>query len=122
MVSSGSEWSLGVINDPDFGPAVRVAPGGLLVDLLNESALLMAPFSSDEARAAINALQASKLLAGYRGGTVLNVQSLAQTAACLSRLAWDMRDTLAEIEINPVIVGTQTTIAVDAVIRARQSS
>lgn len=122
MVSSGSEWSLGVINDPDFGPAVRIAPGGLLVDLLNESALLMAPFSSDEARAAINALQASKLLAGYRGRTVLNVQSLAQTAACLSRLAWDMRDTLAEIEINPVIVGTQTTIAVDAVIRARQSS
>ena len=119
MVDPGQEWSLGIVNDPDFGPVVRIAPGGVLVDLLPEEALLMAPFEIAEAEAAIRRLCASRLLTGYRGQTSHALGALAQTAAALSRLGWDLRDTLAEIEINPVIVGLEDAVAVDAVMRAR---
>lgn len=119
MVAPGVEWSLGAINDPDFGPAVRIAPGGIFVDLLDEHVLLMAPFSAEEAAAAIGKLRAAKLLSGFRGRPVLAAQSLAEAAAALSRLAWDLRDTLVEVEINPIIVHAEKATAVDAVIHAR---
>ncbi|MCE8509092.1 acetate--CoA ligase family protein [Ruegeria pomeroyi] len=121
MVDPGMEWSLGAVNDPDFGPAVRIAPGGLYVDLLGEDVLLMAPFTPDEAASAIAGLRAARLLSGYRGQPVLAATALGEAAAALSRMAWDLRDTLDEIESNPVIVGTQTATAVDAVLRLRPS-
>lgn len=121
MVAPGAEWSMGAINDPDFGPAVRIAPGGIFVDLIDEHVLLIAPFSAAEAAAAIDKLRAGKLLAGLRGRPTLAASQLAHAAAALSRLAWDLRDTLAEVEINPIIVNTQGAMAVDAVIRAHPS-
>ena len=116
MLPHGSEWSLGAVIDPDFGPFVRIAPGGTLVELLPESALLMAPFTRAEAKAAILSLRASKLLQGYRGAPVQNLSALADAAAALSRLAWDLRDCLSEIEINPIIVSEKAATAADAVI------
>lgn len=118
MVAPGAEWSLGAVNDPDFGPAVRIAAGGQFVDVLDEHVLLMAPFSATEAMAAINRLRAARVLSGYRGRPVLAARSLADAASALSRLAWDLRDILAEIEINPIIVSAHSANAVDAVIRA----
>lgn len=119
MLAPGAEWSLGAINDSDFGPAVRFSAGGIFVDLLSEDCLLMAPFSKVQACAAIKQLKAAKHLAGYRGGPLLAIEDLAHTAAVLSRMAWDLRDVLAEVEINPVIVSEGAAIAADAVVRVR---
>ncbi|MFY0312078.1 acetate--CoA ligase family protein [Leisingera sp. D0M16] len=121
MLAPGSEWSLGAVNDPHFGPVVRIAPGGLLVDLMPEQALLLAPFTAEEARAAILSLRASITLSGYRGQPPKALDALAQNAAALSRLTWDLRDVLAEAEINPVIVGEAGATAADAVIRTRNA-
>lgn len=119
MLEPGSEWCLGAINDPDFGPAVRISPGGLLIELTGEHCLLPAPFSSAEARTAILQLAASRLLTGYRGAPPLAVEALAETAAALSHLSWALRDILAEVEINPVIVGKHSAVAADAVVSLR---
>lgn len=119
MLAPGSEWSLGAVNDPQFGPVIRIAPGGLLVDLIPEQALLLAPFTAEEAHAAILSLRASIVLGGYRGQPPKAILALAQSAAALSRLAWDLRDVLIEAEINPVIVGETRATAADAVIRVR---
>lgn len=120
MVPPGVEWSLGAINDPDFGPAIRIAPGGVLVDLLTEHALLMAPFPEADAAACLSRLRAARLMAGYRGRPPLAADALARIASALSRLAWDLRDTVAEIEINPVIVHAGGATAADCVIRPRR--
>ena len=109
------------VADPDFGPFVRIAPGGTLVELLPESALLMAPFTTAEAKAAILSLPASKLLQGYRGGPVQDLSALADAAAALSRMAWDLRDCLSEIEINPMIVSETAATAADAVIHTTKN-
>lgn len=121
MLAPGVEWSLGAINDPDFGPAIRIAPGGIFVDLVADGVLLMAPFSEEEAAAHIGHLRAARLMAGYRGRPRLAAGALARAASAVSRLAWDLRDTLAEIEINPIIVGEQNATAADSVIRLRSA-
>lgn len=121
MLPKGSEWSLGAINDPDFGPFVRIAPGGTLVELLRESVLLMAPFTATEAETAILSLRAAKLLQGYRGAPVQDLSALAYAAAALSRMAWQLRDCLTEIEINPVIVSEDGATAADAVIHTTKN-
>ncbi len=121
MLPKGSEWSLGAITDPDFGPFVRIAPGGTLVELLQESVLLMAPFTAAEAKAAILSLRASALLTGYRGAPVQDLSALADAAASLSQMAWQLRDCLTEIEINPVIVSEEGATAADAVIHTKNN-
>ncbi|UYP67565.1 acetate--CoA ligase family protein [Thalassobacter stenotrophicus] len=119
MVPTGSEWSIGAINDPDFGPAIRIAPGGTMVELLQESALLLAPFDQDTAKSAILSLRASRVLQGYRGQVALDISGLAASAAALSRLVWDLRDCLSEVEINPVIVSEKRAVAADAIVQMK---
>ena len=116
QMTQGSEWSLGVIIDPDFGPAVRIAPGGILIELMQEQALLMAPFSETEALEAVSSLKAAQLLSGYRGSPEYCMPSLCQAAANLSRLAWELADCIGEIEINPIFVQLYRAVAADVLI------
>jgi acyl-CoA synthetase (NDP forming) len=122
MVAGEAEWSVGVVNDPDFGPAVMIAPGGVMIELLPERAILMAPFTRDEARAAILHLRAARLLAGYRGRAPLALDALAEAAANLSRLAWDGRDVIGELDVNPILVSATRAVAVDVLITGRDGA
>ena len=121
MVTGGAEWSLGVINDPDFGPAVMIAPGGVMIELLPERAVLMAPFAPETAKQAILSLRASRVLTGYRGGAALAVEALAQAAAKLSELAHGARALFDEMDVNPVIVTRDRAVAVDVLITPRKT-
>ena len=116
MISGGSEWALGMINDPNFGPAVMISPGGILIDLIDEKLIMMAPFTAKEALKRLSKLKSFSLLNGYRGTSVLAVKQFAKTAAAFSRFVWDFRDSLQEADLNPVIVTKTTATAVDALI------
>ncbi len=118
MIDAASEWALGALIDPGFGPALRIGPGGTLVELLDEQVLLMAPFDASEAECAIAGLRAARLLGGYRGAPPLAAGALYAAAAALSQLAWDLRDCIAEIEINPLLVSGDGAIAADALCRS----
>lgn len=119
MVAGKGEWCLGIVNDPDFGPAVMIGPGGVLIELLPERAVLMAPFTEAEAKDAILALEASKLLTGYRGQKPLALDALAKTAARLSRLAHDTRGSVEELDINPLLISETEAVAVDVLIQTK---
>ena len=66
MINGGLEWSIGMKNDPDFGPAIMVSLGGTMIDLIDEKVLLMAPFSNQELKMKIRELKSFKLLQGFR--------------------------------------------------------
>ncbi|MEM8949520.1 MAG: acetate--CoA ligase family protein [Pseudomonadota bacterium] len=116
MINRKAEWTLGAVIDPSFGPAIRMAPGGVMVDLIDEHALLMAPFTADEALAALEELRMAKTLDGFRGSQALVKGALCDAASKLSHLAWDLADILTDLEINPIAVNTDTAVAVDALI------
>ena len=116
MVGEGIEIALGTINDRQFGPVIMVAAGGILVELLADRALAMCPVSPAEAEAMLDTLKVNRLLLGLRGRPAANRQALIEAIVNLSRLAFALRDSIAEIDINPVIVGSDDAIAVDALI------
>lgn len=104
MLQPGLEVIIGVQNDPQFGPAVLVGLGGIFVEVFRDSAMLPAPFGKHEALAMLHSLKALPLFTGCRGRKALDMDALAETVANVSRLAADRRDSIAELDVNPVFV------------------
>ncbi len=116
MVDKGTEIGLGVINDPQFGPVLMIAAGGILIELLSDRALALCPVSSDEAADLLSSLKIGALLNGPRGQAAGNQQALIETIVNLSWLAYELKDDFSEIDVNPVIVNAKGAVAVDALV------
>lgn len=118
MISDGAETILGVHRDPAFGPVVTFGMGGVLVELLQDTACALAPIGIDQARALIGRIKTEPLLTGYRGSPAHDVEALAQAIAAVSAFAARHRDRLRSLEINPlrVLPASGGVVALDAVI------
>ncbi|WP_066732955.1 acetate--CoA ligase family protein [Cupriavidus sp. D384] len=116
MIQGGFELIAGVVNDPVFGPVVVVGAGGIYAELLGDTACRIAPFDADTGLEMINSLKCQRILAGARGGKPLDIESAAKALAALSKFAWENRDRVAEVDINPLFVLPEGVIAADAVI------
>ena len=115
MITGGLEWSIGVKNDPDFGPAVMISLGGTMIDILDEKLILMAPFTPSELDKKLKTLKSYRLLMGYRGSKKYSVKKLCDAASKISYLAFDFKNLIKEIDINPIIIKENNAIAVDNV-------
>ena len=104
MVRDGIETLAGVTNYPSLGPVIVFGLGGVLVELLGDWAMRLAPIGEAEAFAMIAETRAARILDGWRGGPPLDVAALAQALVQLARLGWQLRDTIAAIDINPLVV------------------
>ena len=116
MVDEGTEIALGTVNDRQFGPIVMVAAGGILVELLSDRAVALCPVSPRQAEEMLSSLKANRLLLGVRGKPAVNRQALIDAIVSLSAIAYEFRDSIAEIDINPILVNSREALAVDALI------
>jgi len=116
MIGEGVEIGLGIINDPQFGPILIVAAGGILIELLSERAVALCPINSEDADELLCTLRINALINGVRGQVASDRQSLINTMVKLSHLAYELKDVIAEIDVNPVIVNPMGAVAVDALI------
>ena len=114
MVSAGVEMILGSKQDPQFGPVVLIGFGGIHAELHKDVAFALPPFDAEWARHMLDGLKSRPLLNGMRGMNACNIDAFCQLAANFSAMVDALRDNLAEIDINPVIVGERHSIAVDA--------
>ena len=121
MVEKGVELTFGCVMDPDFGPLVMVSPGGILVELFDERQCARAPFGPVQAEAMIRRLRVAKLIDGVRGDAPRDMAAAAQALAAFSLACAALRDKVAEIDVNPVVVTTHGAIAVDALIIATEA-
>jgi acyl-CoA synthetase (NDP forming) len=119
MAPPGIELALGIVRDPQFGPLVLVAAGGVLVEILHDRRLLFPPLDVPRARAAIDRLRVRPLLDGVRGVPPADVGSLARAVSRLSVLAADLGEHLDALDVNPVIVTPDGCVAVDALVVPR---
>ena len=104
MLPKGMEVIIGVNNDPVFGPMVLLGLGGVFVELFKDVALYPAPFGKDEAKVMIDSLKSSKMFYGYRGDAPKDVDALAETLVKISDFAVEKKDSLVELDINPLFV------------------
>ncbi|MBI3978257.1 MAG: acetate--CoA ligase family protein [Chloroflexi bacterium] len=118
MVGGGVETLIGVTNHRGLGPAVVFGLGGLLVEALEDVVMRMAPLTVGDAREMVQEIRAARVLQGFRGGPPADVDALVGALVRLSRLAWWLRDEIAEIDVNPLVVfpAGRGVRAVDALI------
>jgi len=117
-----AELLVGVTRDPQFGLLMTIATGGVLVELLRDSASLLLPATEDEIRRAILSLRTAPLLQGFRGRPVADLDAAVAAALAIGRFAEAHADTLEELDVNPLLVRPegQGAVAVDALIRMRE--
>jgi acyl-CoA synthetase (NDP forming) len=107
MAPAGREIILGIKHDVPWGPMLMVGLGGVLVEVMQDVALAPVPMTPSEARALIAKLKGAPLLGAYRGAPAADIEALADTMVRLSHLAHDHAGTIAEIDLNPVLVHPQ---------------
>ncbi|MGE0329172.1 MAG: acetate--CoA ligase family protein [Ramlibacter sp.] len=104
MAQGGTELILGTTTDAVFGPMVMVGLGGIYAEVFKDVALQTAPVTEAQATAMLRSLKAFALLDGARGRPRADVASAARAVAALSRFAVAHAGTVAQIDINPLVV------------------
>lgn len=113
MIPKGVEIALGMINDSQFGPLVSVSAGGVLVEILSDTKVALAPFGVSTALRLLNALSIRPLLYGHRGQHSVDIMALADIISKFSLLSIDLAEHVQEIDINPLVCSGDI-FAVDA--------
>ncbi|MGW7515234.1 acetate--CoA ligase family protein [Streptomyces sp. NPDC054796] len=116
MIEQGVEMVVGVGQDDLFGPTVTVGLGGVLVEVLRDVAIGIPPFGEDRARAMLAELRGRALLDGVRGLPPADTEALVEVVLRVQRMALELGDSLAELDINPLVVlpRGQGAVALDA--------
>ncbi len=116
MVPSGTEIMVGTRIDPLFGPLIVAGLGGILVELLKDTSLDLAPINMHEAHAMLKKLKSQSMLDGFRGAEPVDRDKLADIIVRLSEFAADQKDLIDELDVNPLICSGGRIMAVDALI------
>jgi acetate---CoA ligase (ADP-forming) len=114
MVPPGVEVALGSLRDPQWGPVVLIAAGGVSMELLKDQATVLAPTSPAEVERALRGMRLRRLLNGFRGSRPADIDALVRSIVAFGWLATDLAGTYPEIDVNPLIVGPEGCVAVDA--------
>ena len=114
-----AELIINLRQDPQFGAALVLGSGGILVELLADSATLLLPTRPVEIIRALKSLQVGPLLEGFRGRPAVDIPKVAAEIYRLCITYQEQVKTVAEIEINPLFVYREKVSAIDALIQVR---
>ncbi|HEX2651518.1 MAG TPA: acetate--CoA ligase family protein [Burkholderiales bacterium] len=120
MVKGGVELVVGIKRDPQCGPVLLVGLGGVLVEVLRDTALALAPVGKAEARRMLQGLKGFRLLQGYRGAPAADLDAVCDAIARISEFAADHADAVEEIDVNPLLARPDGAVALDALIVLRK--
>ena len=112
-VEEGIELIVGARRDARFGPIALVGMGGVLAEILRDTAVALAPVEADVAEALLRELRGGALLTGVRGRPPLAIAAAARALAVLSTVAATHPE-IAEIEVNPLLVTETDAVGLDA--------
>jgi acyl-CoA synthetase (NDP forming) len=111
------ELIVGVRREPNFGLALVLGAGGVLVELIRDTATLLLPVRESEVRDALLGLQLGPLLNGYRGRAKADLDAVVANVMAIARFAEAHADTLIELDVNPLLAMERGAVAVDALVR-----
>ncbi|MFH1581775.1 MAG: acetate--CoA ligase family protein [Pseudomonadota bacterium] len=113
MAMPGEEVILGMSRKPVFGPLLMFGLGGIFVEVFQDVAFRIAPIGRNESRRMISSIRGYKLLQGFRGRPVVDIEILEKSMVSLSAMSINHPE-IDEMDINPLLVhekGKGATVA-----------
>lgn len=116
-----AELIVGVARDEQFGPYLVVGGGGILVELMKDSASLLLPTSRDKILQAMGQLKCAPLLTGFRGRPPADLKAAAEVILVVAGMVEKDPEAIIELDINPLMLLAegQGVVAADALIRLK---
>ncbi|PKN52953.1 MAG: carboxylate--amine ligase [Deltaproteobacteria bacterium HGW-Deltaproteobacteria-13] len=115
MVKGSREFVIGLTRDPQFGPCVMFGLGGIFTEALKDVTFRVAPLTQEDALEMIDEIKTKKLLGAFRGSPAVDRNALAKALVGVGDLGMKY-DSIAEIDINPLIICGDKPVAVDALV------
>ena len=119
MAPPGKEVVIGGLSDPQFGPMIMVGLGGVFVEVLKDVSFRLCPITERDAREMLDELRGKAILEGTRGEAAVSLDAIVDLLLKIGGkdgLLTRHGDGIAELDINPVIVGPDSAVAVDVAI------
>jgi acetyltransferase len=104
MIPDGTEVMIGMSQDHQFGPTIAFGLGGIFVEVLKDISLRVTPLSQSDAEQMVKEIKGYPILQGVRGKKRSDIDAIVDVLLRISRLSRDWEDTIAEIDVNPLIV------------------
>ena len=113
-----AELIIGIKRDDQYGPALVIGAGGILVELIADSVSLLLPTDRAAVTRAVESLSSYKLIKGFRGNKAGDMTAIVDAVLSVAAFAESNWDRLMELDINPLLVlpGGQGVVAADALI------
>ena len=103
MIFASREIIVGAKRDPSFGPAVLVGSGGIMVEVLQDVRLHLAPVDAKDANNMIKQLKGAKILGAFRGMRAADQHAVTQCLVAVSQLMHHFPE-IQELDVNPMIL------------------
>ncbi len=115
-----AELIIGLTADPQFGTALVIGAGGVLTELLADSATLLLPATRTDIEAALASLNVWRLVTGFRGKSG-DAAAVVRAIEAIAAFALAHAGLVEELDVNPLLVFPDGAVAVDALIRMRNA-
>jgi acyl-CoA synthetase (NDP forming) len=116
MRDKGVELFVGTIRDPQWGPAIAVGLGGVLIEALKDSSLRMLPVNENDVLDMLEELRGKALLDGFRGASPIDRAVLARAVVAIGDAALALGDDLESLEVNPLRASGTEVEALDGLV------
>ena len=112
------EMIVGVSQDPAIGPWMLLGSGGIQAELAPDRTVVLLPADCAMLERALASLKAYPLLVGFRGAPIADTAALLQALQQVGEFALARKDSLVELELNPLLVRPKGkgVVAVDALL------
>ena len=120
MAPRGTEFIIGITDDPQHGPVMLFGLGGVFVEVIGDVVFRALPLTTGDALDMIGSLKHPSVLDGVRGAAPVDRAALADLLVRLSRIR-ELHPQIAEIDLNPVIAHAGGQSVVDARIVLRRN-
>ncbi|MCG6205081.1 bifunctional acetate--CoA ligase family protein/GNAT family N-acetyltransferase [Rhodopseudomonas sp. HC1] len=118
MRRKARELTVGIVDDPTFGPVIAFGHGGTGVEIIDDRSLALPPLDLPLANSLIARTRVSKLLQAYRDVPAVKDGAVALTLVKLSQMAADFPE-IHELDINPLLADENGAVVIDARVMVR---
>jgi len=119
-----AELIVGVARDEHFGPYLLVGGGGILVEVMKDSAPLLIPTTRERVLHSLSQLKCAPLLSGFRGAPPADLNAATAVILAIAGMVEKDPSSIVELDINPLMLlpEGQGVLAADALISLNAKS